>query len=159
MKPNFFQRVMLFIFGRPHISTELRICFHKEAIYFGEHGSINVSNKKLGIVEQDVVFVFVGVTTPPVLDLTTYIRIWEEAKAQGYIPHHISQYGKNNEVFDTSRIEDNIVSVSANTIAARNNVQAIKNASNILDGNGLAAALSLKPLPPYGRVTGEHTHR
>lgn len=132
---NFFNKLMTAIFGRPHITTELKICFHKEAIYFGEHGTINVTNKKLGLVEQNIVFVFVGITTPPVLDLTTYIRIWEEAKAQGYIPHHIVQYGKNNEVFDTSRAEDNIEKLlkEQNTIASRKHLAAIKEASAIMD--------------------------
>lgn len=132
---NFINKILTMIFGRPHISTELKICFHKDAIYFGEHGTINVTNKKLGLVEQNVVFVFVGVTTPPVLDLTTYIRVWEEAKTQGYIPHHIVQYGKNNEVFDTGRIEDNIANLSEHSIAARNHLIAIKNASAELDKN------------------------
>lgn len=85
------------LFGKkqkPFNETEIK--FHKEAIYFGEHGQIVVSNIKEGLREQAVRFVFVGLTTPPKLDAAIFLRIWEEAKNQGYIPHYIDFYGCDN---------------------------------------------------------------
>lgn len=127
---KYFQNLLAAIFGQPHISTGLKIVFYKDAAYFGEHGRINVSHKKHGLVEQDIAFVFIGVTTPPVLDLTTYIRVWEEARHQGYIPHHMVEYGKNNEVFDVNRIQDNVDVLSPNVIAARQHLQSVHVAQN-----------------------------
>jgi hypothetical protein len=82
---------------------EVEIKFHTEANYFGEHGTICVTHVKKGLVETSVRFVFAGVTTPPKMDLATFSRIWEEAKTQGYIPHHIETYGRVNEIIDTTQ--------------------------------------------------------
>lgn len=120
------------LFNVTYIDTSIRICFHKEAIYFGEHGVIKVTNKKMGLVEQDISFVFVGVTTPPPLNLDTYVRIWEEAKNQGYIPHEMVQYGKNNEVFDVERAEYNICMAEPHSIASRNHAVAMKEAASFI---------------------------
>lgn len=103
-----------FLFGKSkgHISTALEIKFYKEANYFGEHGTINVTHKRFGLEEQTVRFVFCGVTTPPRLDLATYIRIWTEAEHQGFIPHYLVTYGKNNDVVDNSPPYDRMDSFS-----------------------------------------------
>jgi hypothetical protein len=82
--------------GYPYEQLEIR--FHKQANPYGEHGTIVVTHVKQGLVEVPVRFVFVGVTTPPKLDVNTFLRIWEEAKAQGYIPHHFATYGLDNEI-------------------------------------------------------------
>lgn len=128
-----------FLFGKPkkHISTDLEIKFHKDANFFGEHGTINVSHVRLGLVETPVRFVFAGVTTPPRLDLTTYIRIWEEARAQGFVPHHLVTYGKNNEVIDVSKPADTTVnSVYMQTPLGVNHVVA-PTAVNVDDANAI----------------------
>ena len=92
----------IFSFGRKAKQFELELRFHKEANFFGEHGTINVSHIKQNLVEKPVRFVFVGITTPPKLDRILFNFIWEEAKAQGYTPHHLLTYGKENEI-DSSR--------------------------------------------------------
>lgn len=79
-------------------SIDLEIRFHKEANYFGEHGTIVVSHVKQNLRESPVRFVFVGITTPPKLDLRLMTYIWEEARAQGYVPHALATYGKDNEI-------------------------------------------------------------
>lgn len=90
------------LFGRAHNTAgEVEIKFHKEANYFGEHGTIVVSHRKQNLVEAPVRFVFVGLTTPPKMDLATFAKIWEAAKYQGYIPHHIETYGNENEIINT----------------------------------------------------------
>lgn len=77
---------------------KLELRFHKQANVYGEHGTINVTHVKQGLVETSVRFVFIGVTTPPKMDRNTVNYIWEEALAQGYIPHFIESYGNQNEI-------------------------------------------------------------
>ena len=81
---------------------ELELRFHKEANLYGEHGTLVVSHVKQGITEMPVRFVFVGVATPPKLDRVLFNYIWEEARTQGYIPHSLRTYGKENEI-DSSK--------------------------------------------------------
>lgn len=91
---NFFNK----LFGRTSAYDKLELRFHKQANVYGEHGVINVTHVKQGLVETGVRFVFIGVTTPPKMDRNTMNYIWEEALAQGYIPHYIESYGNNNEI-------------------------------------------------------------
>lgn len=87
------------LLGRNGIDYDkLEIRFHKEANLFGEHGKINATHVKLGLVEADVRFVVVGVTTPPKMTKNLFLRIWEEARAQGYNVHHLAAYGSDNEI-------------------------------------------------------------
>lgn len=86
------------IFGSAYKYEQVEIQFHKAANVYGEHGTINVTHVKQGLVETPVRFVFVGLTTPPKLDRNTFNHIWEEARAQGYIPHFIASYGRDNEI-------------------------------------------------------------
>jgi len=91
------------LLGRSVKSMDLGVKFHHDANLFGEHGRINVSHRKKGLVEESVAFVFPGITTPPKLDLRLLAYIWEEAQNQGYIVHHLAQYGNENEIVDTVR--------------------------------------------------------
>lgn len=87
------------IFGRRKSFIEgLTVMFYKDAIYHGEHGEIRVSHKKFNLDEEVVSFVFVGMSTPPHLDVALMSFIWEEAKAQGYIPHNLVSYGRDSDV-------------------------------------------------------------
>lgn len=90
----------MFSFKRtpPKTYAGLSVKFHHEANLFGEHGKLNVTNKKMGIIESPVIFVFPGVTTPPKLELGLLEYVWEQAKNQGYIPHYVESYGKDNSV-------------------------------------------------------------
>lgn len=82
---------------------QLEIRFHKEANRFGEHGTLVATHIRQGIDKQPIRFVFVGMARPPKLTLELHTYIWEEAKAQGYIPHDLQTYGKENEMVDTSK--------------------------------------------------------
>lgn len=109
----------MFSFNRKIKSIDLEIRFHKEANVYGEHGKIVVSHVKQGLREVAVRFVFVGITTPPKLDLRMFTYIWEEARNQGYIPHDLKIYGHDNEI-DTSREKSqapNVVSFGNSSVA------------------------------------------
>ena len=102
---------MFSFFKRKSSVMELEIKFHKEANLFGEHGSIVVSHVKQRLAGVAVKFVFVGVSTPPKLTPFLLTYIWEEAKSQGYVPHHIETYGRENDLVNTedTSIESAIV--------------------------------------------------
>ena len=86
---------------RRQVFHELEVRFHKEANFFGEHGTLNASHHKQELKETNIRFVLVGLTTPPKLDLFTFVFLWEAAKEQGYIPHALVTYGKDNEIVNT----------------------------------------------------------
>jgi hypothetical protein len=89
--------------GRVNPFDKLEVRFHKDANRFGEHGTLIGSHVRQGLDMEPIRFVFVGMATPPKLTLELHIYIWEEAIAQGYIPHDLQTYGKENEVVDTSK--------------------------------------------------------
>ena len=82
---------------------DMEVRFHKDANRFGEHGTLVASHVGQRIDNKPVRFVFVGMTTPPKLTLEIHHYIWEQAKAQGYIPHDLQTYGKECEIVDTSK--------------------------------------------------------
>lgn len=92
----------------------VEVKFYQDAKPHGRHGSINVTNRRLGLVEKDVDFVFVGITTPPALSPRTINDIFEAANDQGYIIHHITTYWLRNDVFIPrdlfTEIDDNVIS-------------------------------------------------
>ena len=55
-------------------------------------------------MEEPVAFVFVGMAKPPKLDLAIVAYVWEQAKVQGYIPHHIEVYGYDHDSVITTRV-------------------------------------------------------
>lgn len=69
-----------------------KVAFHKEAAYHGDHGTILVSNRAQRLTEVRVKFAFIGLDTPPNLDLNIMNYIWSQALEQGYIPHSIQRY-------------------------------------------------------------------
>lgn len=80
--------------------------FHTEAAYHGSHGKVFVTNRRLGLVNQEVNFVFAGRQLPPDLDLFIMSYIWEQAKARGFIPHKLSMYGFDAEAIILSEIDE-----------------------------------------------------
>lgn len=76
--------------------TTLEVRFHKEANHFGEHGQLNVSHVRQNLKGVPVRFVFVGVSKAPELTLDLLAYIWDQARFQGYIPHHLVSYGEEN---------------------------------------------------------------
>jgi hypothetical protein len=65
----------------------LEIRFYTDAAVHGSHGKIRVTNRRKGLDNKVVNFVFVGLVTPPDLTPSLMEYIWTEAKAQGYVPH------------------------------------------------------------------------
>lgn len=93
------------IFGRKRVNpfAALEVRFHKEANLFGEHGTMVVTHVKQNLIEKPVRFVFVGLSTPPKLTLDLHTYLWEEARAQGYVPHELQTYGKEVNLIDTAK--------------------------------------------------------
>jgi len=85
-------------FGNKTKYDKLELRVYKQANAHGEHGRVNVTHVKHGLVEASVAIVFVGVTTPPKMDRNTMNYLWEELMHQGYIPHYVEAYGNNNEI-------------------------------------------------------------
>lgn len=75
-------------------TIQLEIKFHKEATPYGSHGRIEVSSKERNLKNANILFVFVGVSSPPALTPEVMNYIWEEAKAQGFTPHSLLVYGR-----------------------------------------------------------------
>lgn len=65
----------------------LQVLFYVDAAVHGSHGKIKVSHRKHNLREQTVNFVFVGPSTAPELTPALMEHIWQQAYAQGYIPH------------------------------------------------------------------------
>ncbi len=99
---NFLTNFFAKLFGKKP-SYEVTIKFHKEAVYYGEHGTMVVNNIKLGMKDATIRFVFVGLETPPVLDQRIFNLLWEEAKAAGFMPVHIRTYGKYDSVIGLAK--------------------------------------------------------
>ena len=81
------------LFGRSWEVIDLEIAFHKQANHFGTHGVLIASHKDLKLQDHPVRFVFIGMTEPPVMTPRVIEYIWEEARAQGFIPFSIQSYG------------------------------------------------------------------
>lgn len=81
----------------------LEVRFHKDANPFGEHGTIVASHVRQNLNNYPVRFVFLGMVKPPPLTLELHQWLYEEAKAQGYMPTEIRTYGTDNDVVDTTK--------------------------------------------------------
>lgn len=81
------------VFGKSIQVNDLKIAFHKEANLYGTHGLLTASHVDQGLKNVPVRFVFVGMSEPPAMTPVIVDYIWEEAKAQGYVPHALSAYG------------------------------------------------------------------
>lgn len=81
------------MFGRSIEIIDLKIAFYKDANLYGTHGHLTASHFDKGLKNCAVRFVFIGLSDPPAMTPRIAEYIWEEAKAQGYIPTAISSYG------------------------------------------------------------------
>lgn len=81
------------LFGRSIEIIDLEIAFYKDANRYGTHGVIIASHKDLGLENQPVRFVFIGMSEPPPMTPRVIEYVWEEAKVQGFIPTSIKSYG------------------------------------------------------------------
>ena len=84
--------------------ADFNIRFYTDASSQGSHGVINVTNRKLGLIERDVNFVLEGVTTPPMLTPVLLDKIWTAAQAQGYTPHGLPDALEVNHHAETPMI-------------------------------------------------------
>ncbi len=96
MKIPFLSR--LFADNAKNKYNEIEVLFYKEARHDGEHGRIVVSHKKQRLNHVEVPFVLRGVTTPPPLTAGLVVDLWSAGESQGYVLHHIVQYGTDAEV-------------------------------------------------------------
>jgi hypothetical protein len=78
--------------------NELNVAIYKDTNHIGEHGRMVVSHRKYKLVNVAVPFVFPGMTEPPKLDARLVVDLFSAFESQGYIPHHIEQYGTHSEV-------------------------------------------------------------
>lgn len=88
-------------FGKSIEIIDLEIKLHKEANLYGRHGTLIASHVEQKLQNYPVRFVFKGLSSPPALTPRILDFIWEEAKAQGYVPHRLENYG---EVLLTSAV-------------------------------------------------------
>lgn len=88
-----FIKLLRAMFGRSFEVMDLPVKFYKEANLYGTHGWLVVSHLTENLKNVPVRFVFVGQSTPPALTPRILEYIWEEAKAQGFLPHALESYG------------------------------------------------------------------
>lgn len=86
--------------------SSLEIAFHREAAHHGEHGQLEVSSRRERLSHNVIAFAFKSVSEVPALTPELLIYIWEEAKAQGYVPHEVISYGNS---VGTSRVLDPVI--------------------------------------------------
>jgi hypothetical protein len=88
---------------------ERPVAFYKDTVLTGEHGRIMVTHVKKGLKAVIVPFAFPGLSEAPKLDARLMFDIWSAAESQGYMPHHLVQYGTHAEVIgenaDTTPLE------------------------------------------------------
>lgn len=106
---TFFRNLAKQLFGTSFETIDLKIAFHKEANVYGTHGVLRASNIELGLENANVRFVFVGMSTPPPMTPRIFQYLWEEAKAQGFLPQELTKYG-NVLITDTSMTSKFLVS-------------------------------------------------
>ncbi len=92
-----FRTFMNVLLGRQQPALSLKVAFYKDAALHGMHGSINVSHRGFNLNGQPVRFVFIGVHTPPPATPELLAFLFEEARIQGFIPHHVELYGLLND--------------------------------------------------------------
>jgi hypothetical protein len=90
---SLFKKLAQRIWGKSFDVRELEIAFHKKANLHGTHGLLMASHRDQRLDNFPVRFVFIGMSEPPAMTPSVIDYIWDEAKAQGYIPHKLQAYG------------------------------------------------------------------
>lgn len=107
---------------------DVHIAFFKEAnSHGGHHGRITLTSPSRGLRAAEVGFVFVGLTNPPAISPMVVQYIWDKAKEQNYIPHHIVHYGTTLRTSDGLPV-NTIISASrreAEDAAAKSRFQSL----------------------------------
>lgn len=87
------RNILRSIRGKSFEIIDLKMAFHKDANLYGHHGHLRASHVAQNLKDAQVRFVFIGLSSPPPMTPRIMEYIWEEAKAQGYIPHELTTYG------------------------------------------------------------------
>lgn len=116
------------VFGKSIEVVDLEIKFHKEANIYGQHGTLRASHVTQNIKDSDVRFVFVGLSVPPALTPLIFEYIWEEARAQGFVPTALTGYG---QVLDTDKNVPTTALLSAERQAAENGHHDLSKVDNV----------------------------
>lgn len=90
---SFARNLVRRMFGQSIEVLGLEIAFHKKANLYGTHGILMASHRDQKLDNYQVRFCFVGLSEAPAMTPVIMNYIWEEAKAQGYIPHKLLSYG------------------------------------------------------------------
>lgn len=112
---NIARQIARNIFGRSIEVVDLPIKFHKDANYYGTHGKLQGNSVEHNLKDAEIRFVFPGMSTPPALTPRIMEYIWEEARAAGFVPTKLINYG---QVIPTERELEARAAVSAARIAA-----------------------------------------
>lgn len=74
--------------------ARVKVSFHTDDVDYGTHGYIVVQCRQRGINKPSPTrFVFVGLSQPPLLGERSLAYLYEQARAQGFVPYHIQSYG------------------------------------------------------------------
>lgn len=78
--------------------NELNVAIYKDTNHIGQHGIMLASHAGKKVRAMPVPFVFPGMTEPPKLDARLMVDLFSAFESQGWIPHHIVQYGSLSDV-------------------------------------------------------------
>lgn len=146
---SFIRNLVRRAMGRSIEVLDLEIKFHKEANLYGRHGHLIASHKEQGLEGYPVRFVFVGVSRPPALTPRVMEYIWDEAKAQGYIPERLYSY---DHILDVHEGLPAGCLVSQERRLAENQFHGIASDAMPAATRALAAADSMASLTNKGHV-------
>lgn len=101
---SFARNLVRRMFGQSIEVLGLEIAFHKQANMHGTHGVLIASHRDQKLENHPVRFVFVGLSEAPPMTPIIMNYIWEEARAQGYIPFKVMSYGHILETHNDPKI-------------------------------------------------------
>lgn len=74
--------------------SNFTIKFGREAANHSIHGVLVADNRSENLKDIEIYFAFVGMETPPQLTPDVLTAVFNQAKDAGYVPHHVTKYGK-----------------------------------------------------------------
>lgn len=113
------------MFNKQKINLEIR--FDGEATPYGSHGRLVATSPKREIDHKEIDFVFIGLTIPPKITPDIINFIWEEARHQNYIIHHITEYGTTNKCKIDPILHRSNISHEVKLVKSNMNILNIKN--------------------------------
>ena len=95
---SFLRNLATAFYGKSIEVVDLKMAFHKEANNYGTHGVLIADHIDQKLENYPVRFAFIGASKPPPMTPRVVSHIWEEARAQGYLPQCIEHYGSAIEI-------------------------------------------------------------